>query len=188
VPCRQRATYAQRWGAFLPINYEFQRFGRWYGAFEPGQVFGPHLFLQGIKIFADRAEDGLGYQTEPPDPAVQGRLFWEPDELAVEIGHAHKAGWQIAVHATGDGGLDAVLDGFEPIGRSGIVAARHRIEHVSMVRDDQVERIAELGLIARRSSTPGSTKARRTISFGGWEATGSLSPGAGETSSLPASP
>jgi predicted amidohydrolase YtcJ len=135
-------------GAFLPINYGFQRFGRWYEAFEPRQALGPHLFLQGVKIFADRSEDGLGYQTEPPDPAVQGLLFWEPDELAAEIEHAHEAGWQIAVHATGDGGLDAVLDAFEPIGHPGITAARHRIEHVSIVRDDQVERIADLGLIA----------------------------------------
>ena len=135
-------------GAFLPINYEFQRFGRWYESFEPGQVFGPHLFLQGIKIFANRATDGLGYQTDPPDPGVQGRLFWEPDELAAEIGHAHEAGWQIAVHATDDGGLDLVLDAFEQIEPPDIAAARHRIEHASIVRDDQVERIADLGLIA----------------------------------------
>ena len=135
-------------GAFLPINYEFQRFGRWYQAFEPGQRLGPRLFLQGIKAFADRAEDGLGYQTDPPDSSVQGTLFWKGDELATEIRQAHEDGWQIAVHATGDGGLDAVLDAFEPLGRTDIVSARHRIEHVSVVRDDQIERIADLGLIA----------------------------------------
>ena len=135
-------------GAFLPINYGFERFGRWYEHFEPGRVLGPHLFLQGIKIFADRAPDGLGYQTDPPDLAVQGVLFWERDDLTAEIRHAHEAGWQIGVHATGDGGLDVVLDAFEPLGREEIVAARHRIEHATIVRDDQVARMADLGLIA----------------------------------------
>ncbi|HEV3472841.1 MAG TPA: amidohydrolase family protein [Actinomycetota bacterium] len=134
-------------GAFLPINYEFERW-HWYGDYEPGLVLGPHLFLQGVKIFADRSADGLGYQTEPPDPVMQGVLFWHPDELAAEVEAAHEAGWQIAVHATGDGGLELALAAFEPIGRAEIVAARHRIEHASTVRDDQVDRMADLGLIA----------------------------------------
>jgi predicted amidohydrolase YtcJ len=135
-------------GAFLPINYEFQRFGHVYEAFEPGQALGSRLFVQGVKAFADRAEDGLGYQSEPPDPAVQGTLFWEGDELSTELQAAHDAGWQLAVHATGDAGLDAVLAAFETLGRDEIVASRHRIEHLSMVRDGQIQRIADLGLIA----------------------------------------
>jgi N-acyl-D-aspartate/D-glutamate deacylase len=55
-------------GAFLPINYEFQRFGRWYDAFEPGQALGPNLFLQGVKIFADRAEGRPGLSNGTPRP------------------------------------------------------------------------------------------------------------------------
>jgi predicted amidohydrolase YtcJ len=105
-------------GAFLPINYEFQRFGHVYEAFEPGHALGSRLFVQGVKAFADRAEDGLGYQSDPPDPAVQGTLFWEGDELATELQAAHDAGWQIAVHATGDAGLDAVLDAFATLDRT----------------------------------------------------------------------
>lgn len=135
-------------GAFLPINYEFQRFGRVYEAFEPGQALGTRLFVQGVKVFADRAEDGLGYQSEPPDPAVQGTLFWEVDELATELRAAHDAGWQVAVHATGDAGLDTVLEAFGRLDPDEIAASRHRIEHLSTVRDDQVQRLADLGLIA----------------------------------------
>lgn len=135
-------------GAFLPINYEFQRFGHVYEGFEPGQALGSRLFVQGVKAFADRADDGLGYQSKPPDPAVQGTLFWEGDELAIELLAAHEAGWQLAIHATGDAGLDAVLDAFETLDRDEIVESRHRIEHLTTVRDDQIQRIASLGLIA----------------------------------------
>ena len=59
-------------GAFLPINYEFQRFGREYEAFEPGQALDNRLFVQGVKALADRAEDGLGYQSDPPGSCCSG--------------------------------------------------------------------------------------------------------------------
>lgn len=144
----RRGLLRLRVGAFLPLNYGFDRFGRPYQDFEPGQPFGPRLFVQGVKLFADGAEDGLGHQTDPPSRRVQGDLFWRRGELATEVRLADRAGWQVAIHATGDGGLDLALDAFEPLGREAIVEARHRVEHVSTVRDDQVRRMAELGLIA----------------------------------------
>lgn len=104
--------------------------------------------MQGIKFFADRAEDGLGFQTDPPNESVQGQVFWSPRRLASELKRAHDRGWQIAVHATGDGGLDLVLGAFERIRRSGIVDQRHRIEHLTVVRDDQIKLLKDLGLIA----------------------------------------
>ena len=135
-------------GAFVPLNYELPRFGRPYEAYEPGQALGDRLVVQGVKVFADRAEDGLGYQSDPPDASVQGSVFWEVDELAEELRAAHDAGWQVAVHATGDAGLDVVLDAFARLGHDEIVADRDRVEHLSTVRDDQVQRLADLGLIA----------------------------------------
>ena len=135
-------------GAFLPLNYQDQRFGRPYESFEPGQPLGPTLFVQGVKLFADGAQDGLGFQTDPASPAVQGNLYWEPADLAEEISEAHEAGWQLAIHATGDGGLDAVLDALAPLGPEAIVESRHRIEHLTTVRDDQIEELARLGVIA----------------------------------------
>ena len=134
-------------GAFLPLNYENQRFGHLYDAFEPGEALGPHLIVQGLKFFADRSPDGLGYLTKPPDPSVQGQLFWEPDELGAEFERANDAGWQIAIHATGDGGLDVALEAFEAVDKDDIMAARDRIEHLTAVRDDQIQKIKDLGLI-----------------------------------------
>lgn len=134
-------------GAFLPLNYETQRFGNWYDSYTPGEEFGPRLWIQGLKFFADGAPDGLGNQTDPPSPDVQGDLFWEPGELAAAFQRANDAGWQIAIHATGDGGVDLALDAFDAVGREDIVTARDRIEHLTIVRDDQIDRIRDLGLI-----------------------------------------
>ena len=134
-------------GAFLPLNYESQRFGNWYDDYEPGEEFGPHVWVQGLKFFADRAEDGLGYQTDPPSPSVQGELFWKPRGLGAAFRRASAAGWQIAIHATGDGGLDLALDAFSTVGRADIVEGRHRVEHLTIVRADQIKRLRKLGLI-----------------------------------------
>jgi predicted amidohydrolase YtcJ len=90
-------------GAFLPLNYQQQRFGNWYDDYEPGEEFGPHVWVQGLKFFADGAPDGLGYQTDPPSPSVQGALFWKRRGLEAAFRRANNAGWQITIHATGDG-------------------------------------------------------------------------------------
>ncbi|MQA91668.1 MAG: amidohydrolase family protein [Gemmatimonas sp.] len=134
-------------GAFLPLNYERQRFGNWYDDYEPGEEFGTHVWVQGLKFFADRAQDGLGYQTDPPSPSVQGKLFWKPRGLGAAFRRASEAGWQIAIHATGDGGLDLALDAFSTLGRKDIIEARHRVEHLTIVRGDQIKRLRRLGLI-----------------------------------------
>ncbi len=134
-------------GAFLPMNYERDRFGNWYDDYTPGEEFGPHVWVQGLKFFADRAEDGLGYQTDSPGPSVQGELFWNPRGLGAAFRRATQAGWQIAIHATGDGGLDVALDAFSTVGREDIIEGRHRIEHLTTVRNDQIKRLRDLGLI-----------------------------------------
>ena len=134
-------------GAFLPLNYQEQRFGNWYDDYESGEEFGPHVWVQGLKFFADGAPDGLGYQTDPPSPSVQGELFWKRRGLGAAFRRANKAGWQITIHATGDGGLDLALDAFSTVGREDIVEARHRVEHLSTVRAGQIKRLRKLGLI-----------------------------------------
>ena len=59
----------------------------------------------------------------------------------------HREGYQIAIHANGDAAIDDVIHAFreaqQEYPRSD---ARHRIEHCQMVRTDQLDSIAELGL------------------------------------------
>lgn len=134
-------------GAFLPLNYQDQRFGNWYDDYVPGEEFGPHVWVQGLKFFADGAPDGLGNQTDSPGPDVQGDLFWKLRGLSAAFRRANEAGWQITIHATGDGGLDLALDAFSTVGREDIVEGRHRVEHLTTVRNDQITRLRKLGLV-----------------------------------------
>ena len=59
----------------------------------------------------------------------------------------HRAGYPIAIHASGDAAIDDVLHAFWDAQREVPRRdARHRIEHCQMVRQDQLDTIAELGL------------------------------------------
>lgn len=66
-------------------------------------------------------------------------------DLAVQ---AHGSGWQLAVHAIGDHAVDIAMDVIEAAENSFPRAdPRHRIEHASAVRPDQLRRIVEMGII-----------------------------------------
>lgn len=61
---------------------------------------------------------------------------------------AHRGGWQLAVHAIGDNAVDVALDVIEAATASKErTDPRHRIEHASVVRPDQMSRFVELGII-----------------------------------------
>ncbi|MEV8150957.1 amidohydrolase [Arthrobacter sp. NPDC080073] len=71
--------------------------------------------------------------------------FEELRDLAVQ---AHRGGWQLAVHAIGDHAVDIALDVIDAASRSlKREDPRHRIEHASVVRPDQLERFVRLGVI-----------------------------------------
>jgi predicted amidohydrolase YtcJ len=86
--------------------------------------------------------------SEPYEGSDSCGTFREDPELyQAQMVDAVAAGWQLAVHAIGDAALDAVLDGFEmAFARTPDHRGRHRIEHGGLIRDDQVARLAALGL------------------------------------------
>lgn len=69
----------------------------------------------------------------------------ELKEIAVS---AHRGGWQLAVHAIGDNAVDIALDMIQAATESKKrIDPRHRIEHASVVRPDQLGRFVDLGII-----------------------------------------
>jgi predicted amidohydrolase YtcJ len=60
-------------------------------------------------------------------------------------------GWQIFIHAIGDGGIRMALDAFEKAAAANPAPARgrrHRIEHIEAVSASDIPRFGELGVIA----------------------------------------
>jgi predicted amidohydrolase YtcJ len=62
---------------------------------------------------------------------------------------ADKLGWQISVHAIGDGAVKRTLDGYETARKTnGKRDSRHRIEHIETLHPTDLHRFKELGVIA----------------------------------------
>ena len=105
-----------------------------------------------VKFFMDgviESYTGLLLHEYEGRPGYHGTAQFEPEhftELALE---ADKHGLQIAIHCTGDGAVRRVLDSYEIVQKqNGGRDSRHRVEHIELVDDSDVERFAQLGVIA----------------------------------------
>ncbi|WP_222598201.1 amidohydrolase [Lentzea tibetensis] len=110
----------------------------------------PFLSLGALKLWTDGGMMARTAALTAPyeGTANIGQLQDDPDVMRAHILDGHRAGWQLAIHAIGDRAVDfalaAVAEAQALLPRPD---ARHRIEHCGLVRPDQVERIAALGLI-----------------------------------------
>jgi len=102
-----------------------------------------------LKIFTDGA---LGSQTaalEEPYEGSQDRgiLTIDPGELARDVAVAAASGIAVAIHAIGDRAVHVALDAIEPT-RASAPQLRQKIEHVQLVRADDVGRFGALAIVA----------------------------------------
>lgn len=137
--------------AYLPLNWQDQRFGDWYLAYRPGQQLSPHVRVAGVKVFVDSGDPGEKALTEPYANRAdyRGRAFFSQDELSALVAEAHRAGFQVSAHTGGDAAHDLILNAYEQaLDGDDNSASRHRIEHVMVLRDDQLERMRRLGIVA----------------------------------------
>ncbi len=71
----------------------------------------------------------------------------DPQEMVDATVDGHRAGWQMALHAIGDAAVDLAIEAFEKAQAAWPRPdARHRIEHGGVIRDDQLSRLAALGV------------------------------------------
>jgi predicted amidohydrolase YtcJ len=83
------------------------------------------------------------------DGAGRGYLQADAAQLQATIIAAHRSGWQVAAHAIGDRAVDLVLDAYaQALAAFPRPDPRHRIEHFGLTQTRQVNRAAELGVIA----------------------------------------
>jgi predicted amidohydrolase YtcJ len=140
-----------RVNCYFPVNYENQQFGIWFGDYRPRQEFSSRLRVGGVKVFADSAWTNKMYMTEPhvDQPGYRGDVFWTPDDLTALYRSLHDDGWSLATHTCGDAAHDMVLDAYEAaLAGADNAQLRHRIDHLMAVRDDQVQRMRDLSILA----------------------------------------
>lgn len=111
--------------------------------------------LGAIKIVADGSIQGYtGYLSQPyhVPPRGESRDFkGHTNQSVVElnkwVNELHQRGWQLAVHGNGDGAIDQILDAVEAAQKAHPISdPRHVLIHAQMARQDQLERMRDLGV------------------------------------------
>lgn len=104
-----------------------------------------------VKLFQDGSiQLGTAALREPYHGRAEDarhHLIWAQTELVSFVQEAHSAGWQVWTHANGDYAIDSVIDAYATVTGNGTAQRlRHRIEHCQLAHDEQLDRIARLGL------------------------------------------
>jgi predicted amidohydrolase YtcJ len=107
--------------------------------------------LAGWKIVTDGSNQGFtGRQREPYYTRdTLGLYYVEPDDLRAMTIDRGKRGWPLSLHGNGDAAIDSILDAVEAARDEGVdVKALHcRIEHCSILHDEQIVRMQALGMV-----------------------------------------
>ncbi len=83
------------------------------------------------------------------DPALKGKLFWDPQKYDSAVTELDKRGFQIFTHAIGDYGVRTALDAYEKAEKTNHTSDRRpRIEHIETITANDIPRFGELGVIA----------------------------------------
>ena len=92
-----------------------------------------------------------GLQREPYlNSDNRGLAYLSAEELKARAIERAKKGWHLAIHGNGDAAIDNILDACEAMRDAGIDmnTVRTRIEHCSILHDEQIARMKELGVSA----------------------------------------
>ena len=115
-------------------------------------MVGPDAWLSGgiVKAFGDGViETGTAWMLGPyegqdaGERRIFGRPNWTADGLAAMTAMAAEQGWQVEIHAIGDGAIRAALDAHERA-----PSARGRVEHIEWPDPADVPRFGRLGIVA----------------------------------------
>lgn len=107
--------------------------------------------VAGWKIVTDGSNQGFtGRQREPYYTRDTVGIFYVPPEaLRKAVLDRARKGWPLSMHGNGDAAIDSILDAVEAARDDGadVRKLRCRIEHCSILHDEQIRRMAALGMV-----------------------------------------
>ena len=116
-----------------------------------GEFGDDFLRLGALKLFADGsigARNAALLEPYEGEPRTRGELNlnYGQQALVAWLRKGHENGFQLMVHAIGDGAIGAVLDAYEAVG----IAPQHRarVEHLELPHDEHLARMERLGVVA----------------------------------------
>jgi predicted amidohydrolase YtcJ len=112
------------------------------------QVPGSLLSFYAVKIVGDGSnQTKTAGQTMPYlNTDTKGTINYTHAQFVEQMQRAKSLGWPISVHCNGDATLDVVLDAISEVYGAHSPLGVNRIEHCTITRPDQIERMAKLGV------------------------------------------
>ena len=113
---------------------------RWWNSYDlPGRKAVKLGMGGSLESFSEPVVDGF------LDPERSARAFVPADEFANYVAELDEAGFQLKVHAIGDGTVRATLDGYESVIKAnGNNRLRHHIDHCNLVHPDDFQRFVDM--------------------------------------------
>lgn len=112
----------------------------------------PIARVTGYKLVADGSNQGFtGLQREPYlNSDDRGLAYMSREDLTATALDRAQKGWQLAIHGNGDAAIDNILDACDALKAAGVdmTSVRVRIEHCSILHDEQIQRMKDLNVSA----------------------------------------
>ena len=127
-----------------------------FAAFEPDQSYVGGFRVAGVKFTLDGSPQGrTAWLTQPytegPPGAADDYVAYptvEPEYYKQRVADLIKRGVPVLVHANGDAAMDLMIEGVaEAIGDGPVPDHRSVIIHAQLMREDQVDRAAQLDIV-----------------------------------------
>ncbi|MCX5909487.1 MAG: amidohydrolase, partial [Deltaproteobacteria bacterium] len=122
---------------------------------DPGLYTGfgnDHLRIGALKLLQDGSIQAWTAALREPylgKPEWRGYLWMDQEEMDQKVLAGHEAGFQVATHTNGDRAIESALGAIEKAqARFPRPNARHRLEHCQLPSDEQLEKMARLGVAA----------------------------------------
>ena len=124
----------------------------WYAEYPPVFETDAMVRIPGIKIYADGGgcNDPAWSIDIPPEFSgdnPRGDLYFTAAELAPVVRGLQETGYQVAIHALGDRGVEIVQNALEAALDGQPNTYRHRMEHNPFIRPELLSRYGELGIV-----------------------------------------
>ncbi len=112
---------------------------------------GDNMFsFAGLKAWLDGTIDvRTAFMREPLTDGSTGAPYWDAHQLNAAVAQMDRLGWQVMLHATGDGSIGQAIEAYEHAARvNGPRDRRHRIEHIDIPNASDLARCARAGIVA----------------------------------------
>ncbi len=113
----------------------------------------PKLNIKGVKLYVDGVIEAhtAVLLNQYANRNSFGLRETNPIDLTNVVGQLDQLGWQILVHAVGDGGVQMTLNAIETAASNYPKPKndrRHRLEHIETISKDDIQRFGQSGIIA----------------------------------------